>query len=134
MPPKSKVTFEQVWGAVYEKDGRQKRSYQEAADFLGVHKQTVASALRKNSATVNADVNMTGFLPENFKSEHGGEKEATALRALAEQEAGKEISNARAEAAERFREKSGSYICAYDPEYGFYWLRRDAGDNRWLFE
>jgi transposase len=111
-------------------------SYQQAADQLRISKSTVAATIRTLGLNVAATVSYKGYVPECLAPEHQRVREATALRALAEQDAKKKVAGPRAELAEQFREMSEKLVCVYDPKmaWGFYWIPRKLSEERWIVD
>jgi transposase len=119
--------------AVYDDGLNQIRTYAEAAAFLGVSKNTVASRLRRANLSALQSVPYEDYAPANVDPEYLHDREHLMLRALAEEEAGMHLSDKRARELERFKVKSQRLIVVYDPEFGFYWRKRDRRDGaKWV--
>ncbi|WP_162624993.1 sigma factor-like helix-turn-helix DNA-binding protein [Streptomyces cadmiisoli] len=117
---------------MYDDNGKQIRTYAEAAEYLGVSKNTVASRLRRANIAALSAVPYDDYTPANVDPEHFHDRENVMLRTLAEEEAGMHISEKRMRELERFKAKSEKLIVVYDPEYGFYWRKREKGEEYWL--
>jgi hypothetical protein len=120
--------------AVYGEDGfDQIRTYAEAAEYLGVSKNTVASRLRRANLNALQSVPYDEYLPGNLDPEHQHDRENVMLRTLAEEAAGMHISDKRARELDRFKARSEKLVVVYDPEYGYYWRKREKrDDNYWV--
>lgn len=115
--------------AVYGDGLTQIRTYSEAADYLSISKSTLASRLRRANLSTLADVPYDNFLPSNFDAEHKDDREHLMLRALAQESAGVHIGERRVKELARFKEKSERLVVVYDPEYGYYWRKRESRDE-----
>ncbi|WP_152646009.1 hypothetical protein [Streptacidiphilus albus] len=118
--------------ALYDSDGRQKRSYQEAADFLGLTKSGFVSRLRLAGKEAKSGIDYSAYLPEYVPQEYHYDSEYVALRALAEAAAGRELGVQKIRQMERFKRRSVGLICVFDVELGFYWRKREQGEDGWL--
>jgi hypothetical protein len=130
--PHPNPDIEATISAVYDENGNQIRTYSEAAEYLGVGKNTIASRLRRANLTALSAVAYDSYTPANLDPDHYHDRENVMLRTLAEEEAGMHISDKRKRELERFKAKSGPLIVVYDPEYGFYWRKRRAGEDLWV--
>jgi hypothetical protein len=115
--------------AVYDNAGQQVRTYAEAAAYLGVSKNTIASRLRRADLSALSAVPYEDYTPENVDPEHFGDREHIMLRTLAEEASGMRISDKRQRELDRFKTKSLNLVVVYDPEYGYYWRKRGPRDR-----
>jgi hypothetical protein len=130
--PHPNPDIEDTIKAVYDSSGKQIRTYAEAAAYLGVSKNTVASRLRRADVSALSDVPYDRYSPSNLDPDHFHDRENVMLRTLAEEDSGMHISEKRQRELDRFKAKSGPLIVVYDPEYGFYWRKREQGEEFWL--
>jgi hypothetical protein len=115
--------------AVYDSRGKQIRTYAEAAAYLGVSKNTVASRLRRANLSALVNVPYEDYTPESVDPEYQHDRENVMLRTLAEESAGMHLSEKRQRELDRFKAKSVGLVVVYDPDYGFYWRKREARDK-----
>jgi hypothetical protein len=130
--PHPNPDIEDTIKAVYDENLTQIRTYSEAAEYLGVSKNTIASRLRRADLSALSAVPYEDYSPDNLDQEHFHDRENVMLRTLAEEAAGMHLSKKRERELERFRAKSGPLIVVYDPEFGFYWRKRRKGEDSWL--
>ncbi|MFE1095855.1 hypothetical protein [Streptomyces smyrnaeus] len=133
--PISREELQRTLDAVYDaKTGEQIRSYPEAAEYLGINKNSLVSRLRRAKKNARAGVNYEKYVPDNVQPWHLSESDHLMLRALAEEEAGNvEIGPQREQQLATFKRKAKNLVLIYDPEVGYYWRKRTPQDgNAWI--